>query len=180
MKRIFALALVSLLSISSLANQDPPDLSNELLPPDKISCPAEFTEIYDKKHTAGGDFCISNTVQKDGTQFMGVENCEKQVHDDRKAWLCDFEKWTLACKQAGKRLKMGKANGGSIEWTYSNYIGTVTQQAVRAWDCDLSRIDRTNPNAPRVYNNDYANTNVYHGSRCCLRVKPNKYGRYLD
>jgi len=152
MKTILAMALVGLLSISSLANQDPPDLSNELLPPD-ISCPAEYEII--KGNSKIKDFCITKSVQTKMRHSLAIENCKKHVHDGT-AFLCGSDEWFLACKKNGKQLKMGKDHDRDaaewIEWVSDN--GRNFSQVMDNSDCNsFSIID----------------IGGLFGSRCCYR-----------
>jgi hypothetical protein len=153
MKRIFALALVGLLSISSLASTDAPDISEGLLPPDKISCPAEYEFIEGNSKIKG--FCITKSVQKPMRLSDAKENCNEQIHNGRKAFLCGFKEWKLACENNGKELKMSKEYDGSTEFVANLYF--FVGQVMGPWGCDSSR------------SSDSANVRDSNGSRCCFR-----------
>jgi hypothetical protein len=153
MKRIFALALVSLLSISSLANQEPKLLINKFLPTSESNCPAEYVFIEGNSEMRG--FCITKSVQTPMRLSLAKENCKEQVHDGKKAYLCGSEEWFLACKKNGEELIMLQKNSGKLEWVddrneFSFGFGQVM---------GFSRCDK--------FIDDYFSLSI--GSRCCFR-----------
>ncbi len=123
MKTILAMALVGLLSISSLAEEaglgvQPTEPKSVQPNPSsaELNCSGEFTKIEDKKNKAGGDFCITKNVQIRRFQFLAKANC-----DGKQAHLCSRKQWFLACKTKGKELMMSNENSGEIEWVADLY-----------------------------------------------------------
>jgi hypothetical protein len=159
-KRIFALALVGLLSISSLAEEE--GLGVQPTEPESVqlnrssaelNCSGEFTKIEDKENKAGGDFCITKNVQKRQFQFVAKANCKKQDHDGKQAHLCSRKQWFLACKTKGKELIMSNENSGKIEWVADLYDGFGEVMGYSGCDSFYSSIFVANS----------------YGSRCCFR-----------
>jgi hypothetical protein len=119
MKIILAMALVGLLSISSLANQEPKLLINEVLPTSESNCPDEYKFIEGNSKIRG--FCITKSVQTKMRLSLAKENCKEQVHDGREAFLCRFNEWKLACEKYGEELIMSQKNSGKLEWVADLY-----------------------------------------------------------
>jgi hypothetical protein len=127
MKTILAMALVGLLSISSLAEEAglgvPPTEPDE---PESVQPYPSFAELkcHDKytkiEYEAGGDFCIQNRASKNWFFDNALDSCKSEVRDNKITHLCSQEEWTLACKQVGSELKMSKENGGEPEWVQNN------------------------------------------------------------
>jgi hypothetical protein len=157
MKRIFAMALVGLLSISSLAEEENlnPYIDPYMIIEVEKPCPAGFTKIEDKENKAGGGFCITSSSQKSESRVTPKQNCAKHVYYGTKAFLCSSEQWSLACKNNGEELKM-KNKSGSVEQELVDGFIDDWQIKVSS-DCDTFVKGRF-----KIWTDDY-------GSRCCFR-----------
>ena len=84
MKTIFALALVGLLSITSLAEarsvnkSTKPERAQRSPSSAELNCSGKFTKIEDKENKVGGDFCISKKVENKRYRNSAESNCQKQ------------------------------------------------------------------------------------------------------
>jgi hypothetical protein len=163
MKRIFALAIVGVLSITSLAearsvNKSPkPERVQRSPSSARLTCPDKFVKIEDAEKWTGflGDFCITEKVQDKQSEDQGEANCKKIVHSNRKAFGCNYREWVFACRQnKDKKLKMGEGNGGSEEWVFDPY-GHDGAGVLGKWGCN------GDPYFP-----DWG---VSYGYRCCYR-----------
>jgi len=108
MKTMLALALVGLLSISSLAEAqkqkkvqpNPVVFYDEY---DELDCPKNFVKIDGSGVV--DDFCISERDESILNTVSAESNCERKIFNesgefnDTKAHLCDEQERILACRQ---------------------------------------------------------------------------------
>jgi hypothetical protein len=131
MKTMLALALVGLLSISSLAEakkqnpQDKAKIKTVQRGPSsaELNCPRGFVKITGSETIK--DFCISKKVEDDRRWEDALSNCEGKKFNNRKARLCNKQEWSLACNQ--KKSDLGMETGKYDEWVagYKIAVGEV-------------------------------------------------------
>jgi len=108
---ILAMALVGLLSISSLAearsvNKTPkPERAQRSPSSDELTCPEDFVKIKGA-YRGPTDFCISKKVEGEKTWRAARSNCKDKKNIGREQFLCTRDQWELACKQQKKELLM--------------------------------------------------------------------------
>jgi hypothetical protein len=158
MKTMLALALVGVLSISSLAEakkqnpQDKAKIKTVQRGPSsaELNCSEGYVKITGQGDT--NDFCISEKVEDIKTWLYARSNCHKKIINGRQAHLCDSHERTLACKQ-NDGLKMDGTQE-TQEWVSDEH---TNNGKVIGKSCDLKST---------FYYNHIGNS--YH-SRCCYR-----------
>jgi hypothetical protein len=161
MKTMLALALVGLLSISSLAeakNDTKASAKSKTVQRGpssaELNCPAGFVKITGQGNT--NDFCISETVQNDKKWEEAISHCINMKFSKEfkggKASLCKLDEWKLACEQ--NRSNLGMA--GAREWVnFKDSDGDVGAMGMDSRRCDSLSI---HPPSPFLFD-----------SRCCFR-----------
>jgi hypothetical protein len=120
MKKMLALALVGLLSISSLAEAKKDTQASaksktvQRGPSSaELNCIDGFVNI--KGSGAIKDFCISEKVEEKTNLGRARSNCEGKASNNsnnREVHLCTIREWKLACEQKKPVLGMGQ----DFEW----------------------------------------------------------------
>ena len=158
MKRFFSLALVGLLSISSLAEakQDTQASAKSKTvqrgpSSAELNCPTDFVKITGSKNVS--DFCISQKVEDKSTWNVAKSNCEGKEFSEvngGKASLCIRDEWILACNKNLPNLGFGSEK----EWVANLYFDDGKNPSGSGCESFLSH---------------FGGFGASYGSRCCFR-----------